>query len=200
MRDLFNDRDRVIPVVCEVLGDVTPVVVMGKSRKANAVFARQLVMWVMNQVLGYSSTQVGLAMGRNHATVLHSIGTVRDMSTKTVRDFYHRENKARETLEIRFGEKVLENRIIELLRDARGEFEGESYTKHVEVDYGNVKGTAYAAMSWHSEEDVQTFDWGQSVVQTERVVDGIKELEVEGWDADTEEDIKVDTDYISRHL
>lgn len=53
---------------------------MSKSRKQEAVYARQVAMYLANRHTKQSTVQIGRAIGnRNHATVLHSIKQVRNL-------------------------------------------------------------------------------------------------------------------------
>lgn len=58
--------------VCELLGNVTPEDILGKSRVYRIAVARQLAMWYMVRCLGLSTTEAGNAMGKNHTTVMYS--------------------------------------------------------------------------------------------------------------------------------
>ena len=49
---------------------------LGKSRRRKVVNARHAAMWVLTEHLGYSSTQVGNALERDHTSVLHAINRI----------------------------------------------------------------------------------------------------------------------------
>jgi len=49
---------------------------LGKSRRRKVVNARHAAMWVLTEHLGYSSTQVGKALERDHTSVLHAINRI----------------------------------------------------------------------------------------------------------------------------
>ena len=76
--------DEIISVTCDQC-HVTQEEIFSKSRKANIVTARQIAMYMAQQLTKLTSSRIGLLIGgRNHATVLHAIKQVRDrMATDT---------------------------------------------------------------------------------------------------------------------
>ncbi len=70
--------DDIINKVCEYYS-VQPEAVQSKSRKHEIVQARQVSMFLANKYLDYSTSKIGAYIGkRDHATVLHAFGMVRD--------------------------------------------------------------------------------------------------------------------------
>ena len=64
--------DVIIEQACETFA-TDPTDVLSKSRKADVVLARQVVMFLAQKLTGLSTTKIGVAIGRrNHATVVHS--------------------------------------------------------------------------------------------------------------------------------
>ncbi|MCQ2083121.1 MAG: chromosomal replication initiator protein DnaA [Bacteroidaceae bacterium] len=70
--------DDIISKVCEYYS-VSPESIQSKSRKHEIVQARQISMFLANKYLDYSTSKIGAYIGkRDHATVLHAFGMVRD--------------------------------------------------------------------------------------------------------------------------
>lgn len=70
--------DDIINKVCEYYS-VSPESVQSKSRKHEIVQARQISMFLANKYLDFSTSKIGAYIGkRDHATVLHAFGIVRD--------------------------------------------------------------------------------------------------------------------------
>lgn len=74
--------------------------IMGNSRCERISTARQLVMWALYVLCGYSTTQVGRLMRRNHATICYAVrhmgygyfGKEVENYVKQIKD-YHNETK-----------------------------------------------------------------------------------------------------------
>ena len=73
------DINETVRKVCDLLGNVTPEEIMGKSRVYKIAVARQLVMWYMVECLGMSTNEVGAAIGKNHATVVYSVRQIENI-------------------------------------------------------------------------------------------------------------------------
>ncbi len=70
--------DDIINKVCEYYS-VPAEAIQSKSRKHEIVQARQISMFLANKYLDYSTSKIGAYIGkRDHATVLHAFGMVRD--------------------------------------------------------------------------------------------------------------------------
>jgi len=79
--------DRIIKTVCNHLG-MDPAVMTSKSRKRDAVMARQISMYLAKEYTDYSNAKIGTMIGnKDHATVIHAYKTVKDMQ-ETDKDFY----------------------------------------------------------------------------------------------------------------
>ena len=52
--------------------------VYGKTRKREISDARQMVMYLAKELTSLSSTNIGVRLSRDHATVLHSCRTVKE--------------------------------------------------------------------------------------------------------------------------
>ena len=50
---------------------------VSSSRKQNIVHVRQIIMYLSQKCTGLSTTQIGLRIGRDHATVIHSCSLVK---------------------------------------------------------------------------------------------------------------------------
>lgn len=61
--------------------DVPKAHLVRRWRRQPAVFARQVSMWLMREVLGWSSATIGQVLRRDHGTVLHAWQAVRDRMT-----------------------------------------------------------------------------------------------------------------------
>lgn len=73
-------KDMIKPVKndAEILASVLGVDLNDKRRNAEVVNKRQVVMWKLMKI-GYTSHEVGRAMGYSHATVLHGSRKVTDL-------------------------------------------------------------------------------------------------------------------------
>lgn len=70
--------EEIIDVCCQS-GGITQDELFSKSRKANIVTVRQIVMFLAQKYTKLTASRIGLLIGgRNHATVLHAIAQVRD--------------------------------------------------------------------------------------------------------------------------
>jgi ATPase involved in DNA replication initiation len=74
-KKMICDRDEFLRLVCDEL-NVSPLDVMGEKRDERTTRARHLVMWALHTCCKASKTQIGAAMGRNHATVLYALRAV----------------------------------------------------------------------------------------------------------------------------
>jgi len=85
LKNIFNaprlsnlSIDVIIRVVAEDYG-LTPNDLKGKKRTHNITFARHIAMYVGREMTDYSTTELGQDFGgRDHTTVMHSIGKIRD--------------------------------------------------------------------------------------------------------------------------
>lgn len=70
-------REKLQTVITAVLRhfdrEVTPAEVLGRTRRPEAMAARQVAMTVMHRHVGMSSPTVGGLFGRDHSTVLHAV-------------------------------------------------------------------------------------------------------------------------------
>lgn len=77
-----DEGDRVAPQ--DVIGAVAEKMhveeeqMMGRSRAGAVTQARQIAMYLLCQVHGASTTEVGRIFGRDHSTVIHAIGRIRE--------------------------------------------------------------------------------------------------------------------------
>ena len=59
--------------------DITEEQILGRSRTAAVAEARQVTMYLLATELGMTPTDTGRALGgRNHSTVIHGVGKIRD--------------------------------------------------------------------------------------------------------------------------
>lgn len=74
--------DRIQKLVAEEY-NLRPTDMTGKGRQANVARPRQVAMYLCRRLTDYSSTEIGAAFIRDHATVLHAVKTVEaDMEAK----------------------------------------------------------------------------------------------------------------------
>lgn len=95
----------VMDAVCWFYGDLTPVQIMGRSRRDRIVWARQVAMALTRETGRLSLHVAGEIFGRDHGTILHAIHRVSDLTETDA-------NKRAEVAAIRrrIGEsKVLKN-------------------------------------------------------------------------------------------
>ena len=72
---MIAKRNQVAVLVANLTG--VPVDdIMGRCRRQDISTARQLVMWTLVTICGYTHTQTGILMRRNHATVTYAVGWV----------------------------------------------------------------------------------------------------------------------------
>lgn len=68
--------EEIIESTCELM-NVKEEDIYGKSRKANIVLARQLSMYLAQELTQLTTSKIGILVGnRNHATVIHSVKTI----------------------------------------------------------------------------------------------------------------------------
>ena len=72
--------EMIVETVCSFY-DVNIDAVYGKTRKREISDARQLVMYLAKELTQLSSTNIGVRLSRDHATVLHSCRTVKERLT-----------------------------------------------------------------------------------------------------------------------
>ena len=53
--------------------DLDPKTIMGQSRKADIVLARQVSMYIIRSITNLSLPEVGKFFGQHHTTVMHSV-------------------------------------------------------------------------------------------------------------------------------
>ena len=72
---MIAKRNQVAVLVANLTG--VPVDdIMGRCRRQDISTARQLVMWTLVTICGYTHTQTGILMRRNHVTVTYAVGWV----------------------------------------------------------------------------------------------------------------------------
>lgn len=69
---MFAKRNRMLVLVCRLTG-VPADDIMSRCRRQDIATARQLVMWALVTLCGYTHTQTGILMRRNHATVTNAV-------------------------------------------------------------------------------------------------------------------------------
>lgn len=79
IRELIRTKDEFVPspeVIVEETAkfyDLDPKILMGQSRKADIVLARQVSMYIIRSVTNLSLPEVGKFFGQHHTTVMHSV-------------------------------------------------------------------------------------------------------------------------------
>ena len=79
IRELIRTKDEFIPspdVIVEETAkfyDLNPKTIMGQSRKADIVLARQVSMYIIRSITNLSLPEVGKFFGQHHTTVMHSV-------------------------------------------------------------------------------------------------------------------------------
>ena len=68
----------VIAVAAETM-DILPIEILRKSQVETVVLARHLAMYVAVRAFGFGFSEVGLAMKRDHTTVMHGVGRIAGM-------------------------------------------------------------------------------------------------------------------------
>lgn len=188
--------DVAVEKVCRILGDVTPEQVWSKNRTFKVATARQLVMWYLHRVCGMGYNETARLMGMTHPTIMYGERQVEIMlernRTKEDRRIYNAAMLLK-------GERStrIEDKIIYEINAADFVFDGKTCEKTVEFDYGYIGVHATATYEWHSEDHVTDLDGRYYYDGTEHVADELIEVNVECWDMSTEEDIKVDNEYIA---
>lgn len=72
---MIEKRNNVLFKVNELTG--APIdEIMGRKRCERISTARQLTMWALVTLYGYSTTDVGILMRRNHATVTYAVSHI----------------------------------------------------------------------------------------------------------------------------
>ena len=77
LNEMFQHRDNIMRIVCEET-HIAPVAIMSKLRLRDVVQARQIIMWAMIRKHGYSTMQIGVALGRTHGTIWHGLRCIDD--------------------------------------------------------------------------------------------------------------------------
>lgn len=79
IRELIRTKDEFVPspdVIVEETAkfyDLDPKTIMGQSRKADIVLARQVSMYIIRSITNLSLPEVGKFFGQHHTTVMHSV-------------------------------------------------------------------------------------------------------------------------------
>lgn len=79
IRELIRNKDEFVPspdVIVEETAkfyDLDPKTIMGQSRKADIVLARQVSMYIIRSITNLSLPEVGKFFGQHHTTVMHSV-------------------------------------------------------------------------------------------------------------------------------
>ena len=82
--DIVKSNNRYIPTVpiiihaCASFFDVTDEAILGKSRSATVVKARQIAMYLVQRMLDSSLNAIGVEFDRDHTTVMYSIAAVKE--------------------------------------------------------------------------------------------------------------------------
>ena len=85
IRELIRKKDEFVPspeVIVEETAkfyDLDPKTIMGESRKANIVLARQVSMYIIRSITNQSLPEVGKFFGQHHTTVMHSVEKIEKM-------------------------------------------------------------------------------------------------------------------------
>ena len=77
LKEMFRHRDNLMRIVSEET-NIAPVAIMSKLRLREVVQARQIIMWAMIRKHGYSTMQIGTALGRTHGTIWHGLRCIDD--------------------------------------------------------------------------------------------------------------------------
>lgn len=67
----------IVGAVCDETGEASAEV-LGPRRHSSIARARHLAIYISMDVFGYSSTDVGIVMSRDHTTALHGRDSIRD--------------------------------------------------------------------------------------------------------------------------
>ena len=76
--NIIKDMIELVKKEAEILASALGVDLNDKRRNAEVLNKRQVIMWKLMKI-GYTSLEIGRAMGYTHATVLHSSRKVTDM-------------------------------------------------------------------------------------------------------------------------
>jgi len=68
---MLSKRDEYLMLISSITG-IPSDDIMGRCRTRDISDARHLLMWALTRLCGYSTTQVGLMVHRDHASVVHS--------------------------------------------------------------------------------------------------------------------------------
>ncbi|MCD8367834.1 MAG: chromosomal replication initiator protein DnaA [Clostridiales bacterium] len=85
IRELIRSKDEFAPsldLIVEMTAkyyDIDPKQLMGSSRKANVVLARQVSMYIMRTMTGQSLPEIGKYFNQHHTTVMHSVDKIEQM-------------------------------------------------------------------------------------------------------------------------
>ncbi len=85
IRELIRSKDEFAPspdLIVEMTAkyyDIDSKQLMGSSRKANVVLARQVSMYIMRTMTGQSLPEIGKYFGQHHTTVMHSVEKIEQM-------------------------------------------------------------------------------------------------------------------------
>lgn len=85
IRELIRSKDEFAPspgLIVEMTAkyyDIDYKQLMGSSRKANVVLARQVSMYIMRTMTGQSLPEIGKYFGQHHTTVMHSVEKIEQM-------------------------------------------------------------------------------------------------------------------------
>ncbi len=85
IRELIRSKDEFAPsldLIVEMTAkyyDIDSKQIMGSSRKANVVLARQVSMYIMRTMTGQSLPEIGKYFNQHHTTVMHSVDKIEQM-------------------------------------------------------------------------------------------------------------------------
>ena len=71
-KEMTLSRDNWLKHISELTG-IPCLDVMGRNRKTSIVIARHLLAWALYRLESYTLSEVGALLGRNHATIYHSV-------------------------------------------------------------------------------------------------------------------------------
>ncbi len=69
-------NEDVFSIVCKKYA-IKPQCIVSMSRKKNVVYARQIIVYLLQKYTNLSTTQIGSYIGRDHSTVIHSCAVVK---------------------------------------------------------------------------------------------------------------------------
>lgn len=79
-KEMIANRDLYLKVVSH-LTSIDATDIMSIKRYRPVVKARFLLMWSLYRLLGYSLTQIGQLIGRNHASIYYGINTIEHVAS-----------------------------------------------------------------------------------------------------------------------